>query len=118
MLELPIVLWDGKPEAIAIGAVEPRAAIGWSPAGRVVLARSALSSAGPLADALARAGCTRALSLDRGVRVAPFLDRSGTANPPRGRYDESVLYAIAATLHPRGFRFEPSTLVAQGVNGK
>jgi hypothetical protein len=118
MLELPIVLWDGKAEVVASGAVETRAAIGWSPGGRVVVARGALSSAGPLADALARAGCTRALSLDRGVPVSTFLDRSGTANPPRGRYDESVLYAISATLRPRGFRFDPSPLVAQGVSGK
>jgi hypothetical protein len=118
MLELPIVLWDGKPEAVSGDAVEPRAAVGWSPAGRVLIARGSVASAGPLAYALARAGCTRALSLDRGVRVSTFLDRAGTASPPRGRYDESVLYAISATVRPRGFHFQPSTLVAQGASGK
>jgi hypothetical protein len=118
MLELPIVLWDGKAVATSAGAIEPRAAVGWSPSGRVILARGALSSAGPLADALARAGCTRALSLDRGVHLATFFDRAGTASPPRARYDETVLYAISATLRARGFRFDPSALVAEGANGK
>jgi hypothetical protein len=118
MLELPMILWDAKPESPPGGAVEPRAAVGWNPAGRVVIARGSLSSAGPLAEALARAGCTRALSLDRGVRLSSFLDRAGTPDPPRARYDESVLYAISAPLRPRAFHFEPSTLVAQGANNK
>jgi hypothetical protein len=118
MLELPIILWDGKPEPPVAGEVGPRAAVGWSPGGRALIARGSLASTGPLADALARAGCTRALSLDRGVRVSSVFDRAGTSSPPRGRYDETVLYAISATLGPRGFRFEPSTLVAQGAGGK
>ncbi|MDP9002603.1 MAG: hypothetical protein M3O46_21145, partial [Myxococcota bacterium] len=118
MLELPIVLWDGKSETIAPSAVETRAAIGWSPTGRILIARGVFSSAAPLANALARAGCTRALALDRGVRGSGLLDRAGTTNPPRGRYDESILYAIAVPLRPRGFHFEPSTLVAQGATSK
>jgi hypothetical protein len=105
MLELPIVLWDGKSEAAPVGPVEPRAAIGVAPSGRVLIARGAFSSAAPLADALGRAGCTRALSLDRGAFATAFIDRAGTVAPPRGRYDESVIYAIATPLKPRGFRF-------------
>jgi len=110
MLELPIVLWDGRPVPIAsgpfdAGAVEPRAAIGLAASGRVLIARGVVASAAPLADALARAGCTRALSLDRGARATAFVSRAGTSDPPRGRYDESVVYAIAAPLRPRGFRF-------------
>jgi hypothetical protein len=118
LLELPIVLWDGKPQAAVEGGVEPRAAVGWAPSERVVIARGSFSSAAPLADALARAGCTRALSLDRGVHASAFLDRAGTPNPPRGRYDESVLYAVSAPLRPRGFHFEPSTLASQGLSSK
>jgi hypothetical protein len=114
MLELPVILWDGKSESVVRGASQMRAAIGFGPPGRVIVARGSVSSAAALADALARAGCTRALSLDRGVHASAFLDRAGTNSPPRGRYDESVLYAIAAPLQPRGFRFE-SSLVAQGV---
>jgi hypothetical protein len=105
LLELPIVLWDGKPEPIAGSSIELRSAIGVTPTGRVLIARGSFASASPLADALARAGCSRALSLDRGTRATAFLDRAGTPNPPRGRYDESVVYAIASPLRPRGFRF-------------
>jgi hypothetical protein len=83
--------------------------------GRVILARGVVTGAGALGEALARAGCTRAVALDRGARATAFLDRAGTDSPPRGRYDETVLYAIAAPLPPRAFRFEPSTLVAQGA---
>jgi hypothetical protein len=119
MLELPIVLWDGRSQATAsTGPVQARAVVGVTPSGRVLIARGSFRSLVPLADALARAGCTRALSLDRGVHASAFLDRAGTSNPPRGRYEESVLYAIAASLRPRAFRFEPSTLVAQGANAK
>ncbi|HZU82339.1 MAG TPA: hypothetical protein VE987_05465, partial [Polyangiaceae bacterium] len=87
LLELPIVVWDGKPEVIAAGAVGPggaqpgatqagavqtRAAIGVSSNGRVLLARGAFASPGPLADALSRAGCVRALLLDRGTHSTAF----------------------------------------------
>jgi hypothetical protein len=117
MLELPIVLWDGKPEATMTGPATappaPRAAIGMAPGGRVLIARGTVASAAPLVEVLVRAGCTRALALDRGARATGFFDRAGTASPPRGRYEESVLYAVATPLRPRAFRFDPSTLVAQ-----
>jgi hypothetical protein len=122
MLELPIALWDGKAQATPGGpgrgpppAREPRAALGVTPSGRVVIARGSFATTAPLAEALARSGCTRALSLDRGARASAFLDRAGTANPPRGSYDESVLYAIATPLRPRGFRFEASTPFVPGA---
>jgi hypothetical protein len=105
MLELPIILWNGKTEVTVRGAIEPRAAIGMAPSGRVLIARGSFPTTDPLAEALARAGCTRALLLDRGAHATAFFNRAGTADPPRGRYDESVVYAIAAPLRPRGFRF-------------
>ena len=118
LLELPIILWDGTPSPLSGGAVATRAALGMDPAGRVLIARGTFANATPLADALARAGCTRALSLDRGAHAAAFLDRAGTADPPRGRYDESVIYAIAIALQPRGFHFDSTALVAQGAGLK
>ena len=90
---------------------QPRAVLGKTPAGRSIVARGSFSSATPLARALAQAGCTRALVLDRGLHATGFLDRAGTASPPRARYDESVLYAIGSPLHPSGFRFDASTPV-------
>jgi hypothetical protein len=113
MIELPIVLWNGELRPAQRGPIAPRAAIGTTPTGRVVLARGTFASTSPLAEALARAGCTRALALDRGAHATAFFDRAGTESPPRGRYDESVLYAVATPLAPRAFRFDPVTLVAQ-----
>ncbi len=118
MLELPIVLWDGLSVTVANGPSTPRAVVGFSPSGRVLVARGSFTSVGPLVRALARAGCTRALSLDRGTHATAFLDRAGTASSPRGRYEESVLYAIATPLRPRAFRFEATTAVAQSAKSK
>ena len=118
MLELPIALWDGRPALLPVGAPMPRAALGVSPSGRVLVARGSFTSAAPLARALARAGCTRALSLDRGLHATAFVDRAGTVSTPRVRYEESVLYAMAAPLRPRAFRFEATRPVAQGAKPK
>jgi hypothetical protein len=113
-LELPLLVWDGKAESMSAGTVEPRAALGETETGRVVIARGTFGSDGPLADALVRAGCTRAVALNRGMHASALLDRTGTPKAPKARYDESVLYAIATPMRPRGFHFDPATLVAQG----
>jgi len=112
LVELPLLLWDGQAVASASGPVAPRVALGVTPSGQIIFARGAFASAAPLAEALLRAGCARAVSLDRGTEATALLDRAGTA-PLRTRYEQSVLYAIAAPLRPRGFRFEAATLVAQ-----
>ncbi|MCL2449329.1 MAG: phosphodiester glycosidase family protein [Polyangiaceae bacterium] len=119
LVELPIVLWNGKriPAPISrmtdAGTVIPRAALGLTPNGRVILARGSFGGYDELAEALASAGCTRALALDRGAKASAFLDRAGTESPPRERYAESVLYATGVPLMPRAFRFEAAPLVAQ-----
>jgi hypothetical protein len=113
MAELPIVLWDGDvipslrgaSGSEAMGATALRAALGVTATGRILVARGSVPSAVPLAQALARAGCVRALSLDRGLHASALLDRAGTASPPRASYEESVLYAIGTPLRPRGFVF-------------
>ena len=108
MVELPILLWDGIAQPTPAGIPASRAAVGLTPTGRVIFARGVLPSAAPLSEALAGAGCTRALLLDRGSRATAFFDRTGTESPPRSRYDESVLYAVATPLRPRAFRFTSS----------
>jgi hypothetical protein len=120
LVELPIALWDGKPAPIATGpgAALPRAALGETPTGRWIVARGLVPSAAPLARALARAGCTRALVLDRGTHADGFLDRAGTSSPPRAGYDESVLYAVGSPLRPSGFRFDASTPVVQSARAR
>ncbi len=115
MLELPVVLWDGKPAASPDGLLQPRAAIGTTPGGRVVIARGSVVSNAPLADALARAGCTRALALDRGARAKGAFDRTGTPSAPRGSYEESVVYAVATPLRPRAFRFDAQSPYPQSA---
>jgi hypothetical protein len=118
LLELPLLIWDGK--VLPQSGDEPRlrSAIGVTPDGRVLVARGTVSSAAPLAETLARAGCTRAASLDRGALAAGLVDRAGTSSPPRARYDESVLYALARPLPARGFRFEPAAIVAQTARSR
>ena len=111
LAELPIVLWDGQSRPWPAGVAAPRGAIGITPTDRVILARGNVSG-DALAQALARAGCTRGLLLDRGAGATGLFERAGTETPPRARYDETVLYAVALALRPRGFHFEPSTLVA------
>lgn len=113
LLELPLILWDGTATTAPGGAVAVRSAIGLTPSGRVLFARGSFGSSAPLAEALGRAGCTRALALDRGSRATAFIDRAGGPSPPRSRYEEAVVYAVASPMRPRGFRFDPATVVAQ-----
>src|SRR5262249_11150758 len=66
-------------------------------------------------SALVRAGCARAVVLDRGTPVASAVHRAATTDPPRASYDETTLSAIAVPLKPRGFRFEAEAAVARNV---
>jgi hypothetical protein len=117
LVELPIALWDGKPAPVLTGpgGTLARAALGETPSGRWIVARGIVPSVAPLVRALTRAGCTRALVLDRGAHADGFLDRAGTASAPRAAYDESVLYALGSPLKPSGFRFDASTPVVQAA---
>jgi hypothetical protein len=117
--EMPLVL-DGDKVLDGHKSVElqPRAALGITRNGRVLVARATLTSDEPLASALRRAGCTRAVALDRGAHSPGFLDRAGTVTPPRGRYDDTVLYALARPMAPRAFRFEPDSTLAEAGHAK
>ncbi|MEA2753054.1 MAG: hypothetical protein QOI41_7197, partial [Myxococcales bacterium] len=109
-VELPLLIDDGKVLAVSHGGSRARAALGLTAAGRVYVARimSTASGAGVemMAETLKRAGCTRAVLLDRGAGVHGSIFRAGTATPPRSRYEETTLYAMGKPLLPRGFRFE------------
>jgi hypothetical protein len=114
--ELPLLVDGGAlvaPTHDASAVSVQRAALGITAEGRVVVARGAAASFLTLAETLRRVGCARAVALDRGGAVGPTLHRAGTMDPPRARYDETTLSAIAVPLKPRGFRFEPETKVAQ-----
>ena len=115
LAELALVLNDGVVVADAGHTSHDalRMALGTTPEGRVMIARGTFASDQPLAEALKRAGCTRAVALDRGSHSAPFLHRSGLATAPLARYDDSVLYAIATPMKPRAFRFDAVSAAVQ-----
>lgn len=106
-VELPLLMDDGKVVPGAQGQGRARAALGLTANGRVYVAR-ATAGTGPeaMADVLKRAGCTRAVLLDRGTGAHGSLFRAGTTTPPRSRYEDTTLYAMGKPLLPRGFRFE------------
>ena len=109
LAELPLILDDGNAVPSVEGTSSARAAIGLTAAGRVMIARGTFTSDAPLADALKRGGCTRAVALDRGTPSPAFVHRAGQSAAPLSRYDESVLYAIANPLKPRAFRFDAAS---------
>jgi hypothetical protein len=107
-VELPMLIDDGKLISQPHSRATARAALGLTPAGRVYVARMLGGGArvDAMADVLKRAGCTRAVLLDRGTGAHGSLFRAGTTTPPRSRYEETVLYGMGKPLLPRGFRFE------------
>jgi len=107
--EAPLVVERGTVVTTPSGATVARAALGVTPDGRVVVARGTFAGDGPLAEALVAAGCSRAVALDRGARVDSPLRRAGTSSPPLAESDATTLFAIAAPMKPRAFRFEAET---------
>ena len=107
-VELPLLIDDGKIVTLGRSHDRSRAALGTTPAGRVYVVRAVASAtaAMDLAELLKRAGCTRAVLLDRGTGSHGIMSRAGTTTPPRSRYEETTLYAMGKPLLPRGFRFE------------
>jgi hypothetical protein len=114
LAELPLILDDGAVLAASrhASSLVARGALGIGRDGSLYIARGSFTTDAPLADALLRAGCRRAVALDRGAHVAPFFQRVGTETPPRGRSEETALYVLSAPMKPRAFRFEAATAVA------
>jgi hypothetical protein len=107
-VELPLLLDDGAP--VSRPALHGEAvALGLTASGRVLVARGVPE--GELATTLRKAGCMRAVLLDRGAGGRGAIFRAGTSAPPRSRYDETTLYAMGKPLLPRGFRFEAANPV-------
>ncbi len=85
---------------------DPVVALGIANDGAVFLALFSDSALG-VVTALRRAGCVRAVILDRGHAATGRLSRAGTREGIRAHYDDGSLVAIATPLIPRAFRFEP-----------
>jgi hypothetical protein len=120
-VELPLLVDGGAvlPQARLAGPVAARSALGIGPHGEIVVARATAASDAPLAEALVAAGCARAVRLDRGAHGSGALLRAGTAHPPVSPSDETTLYALAAPMRPRAFRFQaaPGAPVARADKG-
>jgi hypothetical protein len=115
LAELPLILDGGVvvAESRHASALLERGALGVTADGTVLVARGALPDDVPLAVALKKAGCRRAVALDRGAFAPPSIARVGTASPPRGRTEETTLYVLSAPMKPRAFRFEAGATVAR-----
>jgi hypothetical protein len=109
---VPLLLDRGSVTLGPVGAVIDRAALGVRPDGHLVVAHGTLSSDAPLATALQSAGCTRAVLLNRGPRAEAPFRRAGTPSAPRATDDATTLFALAAPMKPRAFRFEPADVAA------
>jgi hypothetical protein len=108
-VELPLLLDDGATVSHAAPPARASVALGITSSGRVLVARGAALD--DVTTALKKAGCARAVLLDRGAGDHGSMFRAGTPTPPRSRYEDTTLYAMGKPLLPRGFRFEPTTPV-------
>lgn len=106
--ELPL-LFDGDEEPSHAGRPHLANALCVAEDRTVYIAQNA--GPGPLAAALRKVGCRRAVLLDRGQPPDTTIHRAGTDKAPRAHYDDSALYVLAVPLKPRGFRFEPTNPV-------
>lgn len=106
--QLPLIVDGGKLLSTARerGAMQERAALCITADGRSILALATFDDHEPVALALSRLGCARAVALDRGSHAPAFVHRSGTTSPPRARYDETSLFALSRPMLPRTFRWE------------
>jgi hypothetical protein len=119
LAEVPFLLDGGVVSIGVAGAIEPRAALGIRPDGRVIVARGTFESDAPLGEALASAGCTRAVALSRGPRSDVPFRRAGSVSPPRATDESTTLFAIAAPMKPRAFRFDAaSPAIVEAKAGK
>jgi hypothetical protein len=116
LAEVPFLFEAGLPPVTPAGSMEARAALGIRADGRVLIARGTSESDAPLAEALASAGCSRAVALSRGARGAELaFRRAGTASPPHAIDEATTLFAIAAPMKPRAFRFDAAEVEADGA---
>jgi hypothetical protein len=106
-VELPLVVDAGKilPAAQELRAMRRRGAACVNTSGHAVFAMATADTDEPNSLALLRAGCSRAVALDRGSHQPTFIHRAGAGSPPLGRYSESVFYAVSQVLAPRTFRW-------------
>jgi hypothetical protein len=101
----PPLVADGKPLDSGRGAGDLlRIGVGVTKDGKLIVARARTTSDAPIATALLEAGVVEAIAA-RGASDA-FIARAGTGEAPMSSYPQTTLYAIAAPMGPRAFRFD------------
>ena len=108
--ELPLLFGEGHAPTVSASAARPLSALCVTAAGRTYVARG--TNASDVTARLKDAGCERAVVLDRGAGGPATLRRAATADAPRARSEDTVLFAMAKPMVPRGFRFEAAQPVA------
>lgn len=108
-VQLPVLAEAGELTHLGqqAGDQRQRGALCVTPEGWVMTARARHDSSAPLAKVLVDLGCSRVVELDRGSHHPAFLHRTGTATPPTGGYETTVLYAVGRPMLPRAFRWKP-----------
>lgn len=112
-VQLPLLADKGEriDAARDQGAMRLRGGLCITPSGRVLVAMARHDSNDPIASALLKGGCARAVALDRGSRHPSFVHFAGSPTPPLDRYETSVLYALGRPMIPRAFRWRPEGAV-------
>lgn len=96
----------GEVRPFVRGPKRPVHAIGITGDGSVVLARGVTEDATIVGKAMLRAGVQGAALVERGHDRGHAWDRTGTASPPKVRYDETTLFVLGKRMPPRTFKFE------------
>ncbi|RLB60179.1 MAG: hypothetical protein DRI90_14315, partial [Deltaproteobacteria bacterium] len=98
--ELMVLAEGGKlrSEARELGARRRRSQACLLPPATMLVAVATHDSPEAATEVLLEAGCRRVVALDRGKQVRAFVHLAGTKTPPRGRYDDTVLYGLAEQM--------------------
>jgi hypothetical protein len=105
-VELPALVLGGKRiDAVASLGPGSRVALGTTPERRMMVASSTHASPNDLADLLIKAGCDRAVLVERGAQHNAEIFRTGTPSPPRVRYKGTSLSFASMVPTPRTFKF-------------
>lgn len=109
LLQLPLLAQDGElvGRARQIGALRSRGALCLDEEGNLLVARVTHDSSGPAAQALLQLGCGLVVEADRGSQHPPFVERAGTASPPRVGHETTALYGVGQPMRPRAYWWRP-----------
>lgn len=109
LVQLPLLAQDGElvGRARQVGALRDRGALCLDADGNLLFAQITHDSSGPAARALLQLGCGLVVEADRGSHHPPFVERAGTAQPPRVGHETTALYGVGQPMRPRAYWWRP-----------